>query len=227
MPAPLTVVIPTLNAADDLPATASALMPGVAAGLIRALVVSDGGSEDGTLALADALGAVVVSGPAGRGGQIRRGVAAADTDWVLILRADTWPAGDWVAALTAHLAKHPDKAGYFHLRFRAEGIAPRLVEGWANLRSRLFKLPYGDQGLVISRHVMAEVGGMPDLPIMEDVALARALRHRLRPLPALALTSAERYQRAGWLRRGSRNLLTLLRYLAGASPKDLARPDHL
>lgn len=222
MPAPISVVIPTLNAAAQLPAAAADLMPGLAAGLVRELVVSDGGSADGTRGVAQALGAEWVAGPAGRGGQIGRGVAAARGDWLLILHADTHLPADWPEAAAAHMGDFPDRAGYFRLSFRAAGAAPRLVAGWANLRSRL-GLPYGDQGLLVHRDVLAAAGGVPDLPLMEDVALARALAGRLRALPVTASTSADRYLRDGWIRRGGGNLWRLGRYLAGADPRRLAR----
>ena len=104
-----------------------------------------------------------------------------------------------------------------------ENTAPRLVSRWANLRARAFGLPYGDQGLLIPRALYESVGGYPDIALMEDVAIARALRGKLTTIPATAWTSAERYQRQGWLRRGSRNLMTLTRYLLGADPAKLAR----
>ncbi|WP_102107850.1 TIGR04283 family arsenosugar biosynthesis glycosyltransferase [Oceaniglobus roseus] len=222
MPAPLTLVIPTLNAADTLAPCAEALMPGLHAGLIARLVVSDGGSQDGTPRLAEALGAEIVTGPPGRGGQLARGVAAAATDWLLLLHADTRLSEGWVEAVEAHVAGHPDRAGHFRLAFRAEGMAPKLVAGWANLRSGAFGLPYGDQGLLIRRDLLESVGGVPDLPLMEDVALARALKGRLRQLPATATTSAARYEAEGWMRRGAGNLWTLARYRAGADPAALA-----
>lgn len=222
MPAPITVVIPTLDAADALPATADALLEGVTCGLVAGLVISDGGSADGTREVAKELGAVLVEGPPGRGGQLARGVAAADSDWVLMLHADTWLSPGWSAAARSHIAEHADKAGYFRLRFRAGGLAPRLVAGGANLRSRLLGLPWGDQGLLVSRRVLASVGGVPELPLMEDVALARRLRGRLRMIGAEALTSAERYERDGWGRRVAANLWTLLRYALRADPDRLA-----
>ncbi|MFV2003233.1 MAG: glycosyl transferase, partial [Paracoccaceae bacterium] len=104
----------------------------------------------------------------------------------------------------------------------ATGLAPRLVAAWVNLRSRL-GLPYGDQGLLISRELYRRLGGYRDISLMEDVAMSRALRGRLVMLPAAALTSAHSYQRDGWLRRGAGNLWLLARYFAGADPEKLAR----
>jgi hypothetical protein len=223
MRAPVSIVIPTLEAEAALGPTLAALGEGLEAGLIRELVISDGGSADGTLRVAEAAGAVVVTGPRGRGAQLRRGAEAAGGDWILFLHADTVLAPGWAGAVLAHLAGAPGQAGYFRLAFDARGVAPRIVAGWANLRSRLFGLPYGDQGLLVPRSLYEAVGGMPDLPLMEDVAMARRLKGRLRGLDATAITSAERYARAGWVRRGARNLATLAGYLAGVSPERLAR----
>ena len=221
MPAPLSVIIPTLNAASLLGATADALLSGATEGLIHELVISDGGSTDETRAVAKELGAVWIDGPAGRGGQIARGVAAATAEWLLILHADTHLSEGWTKAALEHMNERPDRAGYFRLRFRADGLAPRLVATGANLRARLMGLPYGDQGLLISRVVLGEVGGMPDIPLMEDVALADRLRGRLCALDADALTSPDRYLRDGWARRVTRNLGTLLRYRLGTPPDRL------
>ncbi len=222
MPAPISVVIPTLAAGEELAATLAALVEGLEAGALRELVVSDGGSSDGTLEIAEAWGGTVVIGPPGRGGQLARGVAAASGAWLLLLHADTRLAPGWSEAALAHIRAHSDEVGWFRLAFRAEGPAPRLVAGWANLRSRVLGLPYGDQGLLIRRELLEAAGGVPDLPLMEDVALARALRGRLREMPAIARTSARRYETEGWFRRGARNLMILVRFLMGADPSKLA-----
>ena len=223
MRAALSVVIPTLNAEKQLPACLSALMEGLEAGLVRELVISDGGSADATLRIADEVGAVVVQGAPSRGGQLRRGALAAQGDWLLFLHADTVLDSGWSDCVQGHIAHNWEKAGYFRLRFDAAGFAPRLVAGWANLRARLFGLPYGDQGLLVPRELYDSVGGFADQPLMEDVAIAWRLRGQLREMSITARTSAARYVQEGWFRRGRRNLWTLLRYLAGADPHDLAQ----
>ena len=223
MPAAISVVIPTLNAASELPETANALLCGIGDGLIRELVVSDGGSEDETLTIARDLGAVIVTGEAGRGGQIARGVAAAKGSWVLILHADTHLSDNWPDVARRHIGEHGGKAGWFRLRFRATGLAPRIVEAGASLRSRLLALPYGDQGLLVQKTLLDAVGGVPELALMEDVALARRLKQHLRMLEADALTSADRYVRDGWIARPLRNLVTLTRYGLGVDPAWLAK----
>ena len=221
MPATLSVVIPTLNAAHLLPATTDALLSGVTDGLIAELVLSDGGSTDGINEVAEALGAFLVTGEKGRGGQIARGVEAAKAPWVLILHADTHLSDDWAEAARRHMSEAPEKAGWFRLAFRARGMAPRIVAHGANLRARFLGLPYGDQGLLVTKSTLAEIGGIPEIPLMEDVALARRLKGRLTPLDATAFTSPSRYEAEGWFRRSTSNLGTLARYLLGASPEDL------
>jgi glycosyltransferase involved in cell wall biosynthesis len=181
------------------------------------LIVSDGGSSDGTVEVADAIGAELVTGPASRGGQLRRGCAAAKGDHLLVLHADTQLAPGWVGPVALHL--RTGQAGYFDLCFDRGGA---WVARWANLRSRVLGLPYGDQGLLVPRAVYEAVGGFPDQLLMEDVALARALRGRLAPIGHVAVTSSEKYRRQGWLRRGARNLWTLTRYFAGTDADKLA-----
>ncbi|MFK7881683.1 TIGR04283 family arsenosugar biosynthesis glycosyltransferase [Roseobacter sp.] len=218
MRAPISVIIPTLNAETQLGACLAALMPGLEAGLIRELIVADGGSQDATVAIAKAWGAEVVEGAPSRGRQLRQGCAQAKGDWLLVLHADTELQPDWVGPTILHLKTN--KAGWFRLAFAKGGFAGRLVAGWANLRS-LFGLPYGDQGLLVPRGLYFDVGGYPDQPLMEDVALARALKGRLTQIDAVAVTCPARYHRHGWVRRGTRNLWTLMRYFAGASPTHL------
>ncbi len=222
MRAPLSIVIPTLNAAPGLSRSLPPLAEGLAAGCIRELVIADGGSTDATLAIAEAVGALVIRTAPSRGGQLRAGAAAASGEWMMFLHADTVLPPGWPGIVAAHL-EGDDRPAFFSLRFDAPGPTARAVAGWANLRARLFHLPYGDQGLLISRAEYDRLGGYPDIPLMEDVAFARALGRRLTALPLTVTTSAEKYLRDGWLRRGARNLSLLARFLCGADPNSLAQ----
>jgi rSAM/selenodomain-associated transferase 2 len=227
MRAPVSVVIPTLNAADRIGPCLGALGRAVGEGVIREVIIVDGGSSDAIAEVAEAVGARLIAAPRGRGAQLAAGARAAKGEWLLFLHADTVLPAGWSAAVLAHIASRPGKAGYFGLGFDAPGLAPRLVAAWANLRSRLLGLPYGDQGLLISRRQYDATGGYAEIPLMEDVALVRRIgRCRLAALGLAVETSAARYAADGWLRRGWRNLTTLALYFLGADPERLARRYH-
>lgn len=214
----VTAVVPTLNAAAVLPDALAAL-----AGL-AGVVVSDGGSTDGTREVARAAGAEVVTGPRGRGQQIAAGVAAARSPWLLLLHADTRLAPGWATAAAAHMRSAPGCAGYFRFALDSHDLRARRLERAVAWRCRVLALPYGDQGLLIARRLLDEVGGVRPLPLMEDVDLARRLgRSRLAPLGADAVTSAARWERGGWRRRSVRNLLCLALWRAGVPPSLVAR----
>lgn len=223
MTAPLSVIVPVLNAADRLGPCLGALGEALFDGLIAELILVDGGSSDAIADVADGVGARLVRAPRGRGRQLAAGARVAQGDWFLFLHADSVPAEGWHLAVRAHMAEAPGHAGYFRLGFDVDHGAARAVAFWANWRARWLGLPYGDQGLVVPRGLYETVGGYPEIDLMEDVALARRLRGRLRPIRAGIVTSAERYEREGWLRRGSGNLWTLTRYFMGTDPARLAQ----
>lgn len=211
-------MIPALNAARRIGAVLEAV-----AGAGERIVV-DGGSTDATADLARAAGARVLSAPRGRGGQLAAGVAAARLPWLLLLHADTVLAPEWPAAAARLIAAGPARAGYFRLRLDSPDSRARRLERAVALRCRALALPYGDQGLLIHRDLLAAAGGIRPLPLMEDVDLIRRLgRARLCALDAAAVTSAERWERDGWLRRSARNLTCLAGWFAGIPPSRLAR----
>jgi rSAM/selenodomain-associated transferase 2 len=214
----LSVVIPALNAAQTLPATLASL-----AGVSAELLVVDSGSTDATVAVAERLGARVLTAPRGRGAQLAAGCAAATHAWLLLLHADTQLGAGWQPVAAAHIQTAPDRAGYF--RFTLDSGAPqaRRLERLVAWRCRALALPYGDQGLLIHRDLLRAVGGIRPLPLMEDVDLARRLgRHRQVGLGADVITSAEKWQRDGWTRRSLRNLACLALYFAGVPPRLIA-----
>ena len=221
----LSIIIPTLNAQAHLAPTLAALMEGMWAGLVREVIVSDGGSKDATVAIADDAGCEIVTGPRGRGQQLIAGAQMARGDWLLFLHADTRLTPGWVLCVRTFMARHGEaKAGYF--RFAAdESTRPaRRLAFWVNARCALFALPYGDQGLLISRALYAQLGGFRPLPLMEDVDLVRRLgRGRLAAMAHPAVTSVARHVRDGYLKRSAKNLLLLGQFLAGGDPQALAR----
>jgi rSAM/selenodomain-associated transferase 2 len=220
----ISVVIPTLDAERTLQQAMAPLVRAAVEGLVRQVVVADGGSTDATLELAEDAGATIVRTARGRGVQLAAGCAAARGDWLLVLHADTELGEGWERATADHIARQPGKAGFFRFALDARGVRARLWEQGVALRCRALSLPYGDQGLLISRRLHDEVGGYRPLPLMEDVDLARRLGSgRLAALPARALTSAERYRRDGYVGRSVRNAVLLARYLAGADPERLAQ----
>jgi rSAM/selenodomain-associated transferase 2 len=222
----LSVIIPTLNAAARLPACIAALAAGREAGLVAEIIVSDGGSRDGTVAVAESLGAQVTTGARGRGAQLQRGALVASGEWLLFLHADSRPAPEWLFAAEdfLHSPASLRRAGYF--RFRLDDGTPkaRRLERMVAWRCARFGLPWGDQGLLISRLFYGEVGGFRELPLMEDVDLVRRIgKPRLAPLPADLITSAERYRQGGYLLRPARNLFCLSLFYLGVAPRLIAR----
>ena len=217
-PIMLSVIIPTLNANDTLPATLVCLQAGRDVAGIGEIIVADGGSK----VLPDDQHTRLLRSAPGRGVQMATGAAAAGGDWLLFLHADTVPGEGWQQAVATHMATST-KAAVFVFRLDDEGKSARVLELLVKWRCRLFALPYGDQGLLVSRRLYDETGGFKPMPLMEDVDIIRRIgRSRLAFLDAHALTSAARYMRDGYLRRMVRNMACLVMWFTGVSPERIA-----
>lgn len=209
----ISVVIPTFNAETGLASTLSALISAAVDGLVREVIVVDGGSSDRTLQIADAAGSKIVQSQRGRGKQLMAGAEQAGFPWLLFLHADTilepgWEreAADFIDRSDA--GQRSAAAAAFCFALDDVGFKPRLVEAGARLRCALFRLPYGDQGLLISKLLYHQTGGYRPMPLLEDVDLVRRLgRSRTVMFRARAVTSAFRYKRDGYARRVMRNFL--------------------
>jgi rSAM/selenodomain-associated transferase 2 len=219
----ISVVIPTLNAARTLQATFRSIFDATIEGLVSEVIVSDAGSSDATIEIAEAAGATIVASERGRGQQLRAGAMAARKQSLLFLHADTVLAAGWEEEAKAFIA-NPSAAASFRFKLADSGIGPRLLETFVALRCAIFRLPYGDQGLLISRTLYDAVGGFAPIPIMEDVDLVRKLgRKRIVMLTTPAITSAERFRKDGYLRRSMRNLRCLFHYYRGVPAEELVR----
>jgi len=199
-PASLTVVVPTLN--EEL--RIGSCLRSIGTGSAVEVVVSDGGSTDATLEIACSTrpDAVVVCGSPGRGGQLNRGAAAASAERLLFVHADCVLPVGWFEAVMSALDDERCVLATFKLRTEpADGRRPgawrRFWLSLFDLRSRGWGLPYGDQGFSLRREVFDSLGGFPDIPLMEDFALARNCRRHghIRRLPQAMRTTARRFER--------------------------------
>ena len=216
----LSVIIPALNAAARLPSCLAALD-----GRAEILIV-DGGSSDGTAAIARDHGAKLVTGSKGRGLQLAAGAALASKDWLLFVHGDTVLQPGWSGEAAAFMAQPENKLRAAVFRFALDDVSPqaRRLERLVAWRCRWLALPYGDQGLLISRALYDTIGGFRPLPIMEDVDIVRRIgRDRLVMLRSSAMTSAVRWQREGWWWRSLRNLSCLALYGVGVPPRLVAK----
>lgn len=220
----LSIVIPVLNERETLGATLSALQPLRAQGC--EIVVVDGGSEDGTPALARAGADRVMAAPRGRARQMNAGARAANGEVLLFLHADTRLPPEAACLIVNGLAH----AGWGRFDVRLSGRQPalRVIERLMNWRSRLTGIATGDQAIFVRREWFAAVGGFPDVPLMEDVALCRRLKKLGLPhcLAQRAITSSRRWETGGIVRTVLLMWRLRLAYFFGADPARLARRYH-
>jgi len=189
------------------------------------VIVADGGSKDETLEIAEAAGCDIVVTEPGRAKQMRAGALASRANWLLFLHADTALDRNWVAEAQWHMGQPQARmrAAAFRLGLDDESALAKRIVFWARLRARVMKLPYGDQGLLISRLLYDALGGYPDQPLLEDVEIARRIgRKRLAILNSEAVASADKYRDDASM-HALRNLGLMTRYLLGADPVELAR----
>ena len=199
----IAVVIPARDEAGEIAgAIASASAPGVE------ITVVDGKSRDDTAGRARALGAEVITSSPGRARQLQRGFEHSSGEVILFLHADTRLPAGWETAVRGALADPGVCGGAFRFGFEERGfeqqtgkvrIALRLVAWGAQLRHVLLGRPYGDQGIFVRRTVLQDIGGVPDVALMEDLDLVKAMKHhgRLARIASPIATSSRRYTDRG------------------------------
>jgi rSAM/selenodomain-associated transferase 2 len=220
----ITIVIPVLNDAAAL----ASLLPVLPADPGLEIIVVDG--SDATDPAMDAIrerhsGVAWMRSARGRGVQMNHGARHARGRWLVFLHADTRLGVGWVDVLRRLDEQPRIVGGSFRFALDSPARRARWIEWGVRMRVRVFDLPYGDQALFVRRTVFEEMGGYRELPLMEDVDFVRRLRRRgpLAHADVPALTSARRWERAGWLRQTLENYLLMALFLAGCPPDRLAR----
>lgn len=227
-PGPLSVVVVARNEAERLPALLADLAAGSA--LLQEVLVVDGGSDDRTAQVARLAGARVIRGHRGRGQQLVAGVAASTGPWLLLLHGDVRLPAGWPQMVAAAIGGHgggrsrQPAAWFFDLAIAGDDPALRLVEAAVALRSHWGQRPYGDQGLLLPRALLARSGGIAPLPLMEDLEFVLRLRRlaRLRALPGALTVNGVRWQRLGVWQTCWSNARLRRQWRRGTAPELLA-----
>jgi rSAM/selenodomain-associated transferase 2 len=221
-PVRLSIVVPALNEAAEIARTLAPLQAMRGRGC--EVIVADGGSTDATAEIASSFADRVIAAPRGRASQQNAGAAVARGAILLFLHADT------------HLPEHADDLvigglmasgrgwGRFDVRLTGRHPALRVVERMMNVRSRLTGIATGDQAIFVRRDLFGRMGGFPQIPLMEDVALSRALK-RLGPplcLRRTVTTSSRRWEERGIFRTMVLMWRLRLEFWLGADPARLA-----
>ena len=219
----LSIIIPVLNEAEGIVATLESLRELRRRG--HELIVVDGGSSDGTAALAAGLADRVLAAGAGRAVQMNAGARAAAGDALLFLHADSRLPDAADRLVLQGLAAGGPAWGRFDVRIDGAHPLLRAVEAMMNLRSRLTHICTGDQGIFVRREAFDAVGGYPEQALMEDIAISARLRRLSAPLclPERCLTSARRWESQGVLRTIVLMWWLRLQYALGVAPARLAR----
>jgi len=219
----LSIIIPVLNEAAAIGDALAALAPCRARGV--EVVVVDGGSRDGTAAIAHPLADHLLSAPRGRGSQMNAGAAIASGDVLLFLHADARLPPDAERLVLLGLQASERAWGRFDVTIAGRSPLLRLVAAMMNLRSRLTGIATGDQAMFVTREAFAQAGGFPDIPLMEDIVLSRRLKRIGRPacLPARVVTSGRRWDQHGIVRTTVMMWRLRLAFFLGAEPARLAR----
>jgi rSAM/selenodomain-associated transferase 2 len=220
---PFSIVMPVLEEAAAIESALAPLQGLRAAG--AEVIVVDGGSRDATRDLAAPLADRVLEAPRGRASQMNAGARASRGATLLFLHADTRLPPGALERIAAGLARGEREWGRFDVQIAGRAPLLPVVAAAMNLRSRLTGIATGDQAMFARRGAFEACGGFPDIPLMEDVALSKALRRRSAPLclRERVTTSGRRWERHGTLRTVVLMWRLRLAYALGADPRRLAR----
>ena len=218
----LSIILPALEEAAGIVGQLTTLQPLRERG--HEVIVVDGGSADRTVELALPFADRVLITARGRALQMNVGAAEAAGDAFLFLHADT-RLPDRADLAVAHALDADHAWGRFDVRIEGRHPVLRVIASMMNVRSRWTGIATGDQALFMTRAAFAQAGGFPRIPLMEDIALSKALKRISRPacLPACVVTSGRRWEQHGVWRTMARMWRLRLAYFLGVEPARLAR----
>ena len=214
----ISTVIPVFNNESTLAACLSALIPAAVEGLVREVIVADGGSTDQTMKIADFSGAETVIGGATRASRLIAGAAKARFPWLLFLPPDAVLGYDWTREVEAFItssseSKNASAAAVFRFGIDDRGFAPRAIELATRAGHAVCGIATSEQGLLISRSCYTALGGFRQMPLLEDLDLVRRIgRSKFTRLRTPLVSSAQRYRSEGYAARLRHHGLNLLLY---------------
>ena len=217
----LSVIIPALNEEENI----EALIDHIYQEEVRAeIIVSDGRSNDNTAEIAKSKGAVVVSGTPGRGAQLNRGAEAASASILMFLHADSRLEKGALSKMVEQMGQDKDLiGGCFKLKISSQNSLLKFISWSSNLRAKYLKLIFGDQGIFVRRDVFNELGGFPEIELMEDWEFSKrmAKKGRLLFVDKKIYTSARRWENHGVLKTIILMHKIKILYKLGISPSKL------
>lgn len=218
----LSIIMPCLDEAGGIAVALEILQPLRRRG--AEVIVVDGGSNDGSAALAAPLVDRILVASRGRATQMNAGAAVARGDVLLFLHADCALPEDADLSVITGLARSSRRWGRFDVQLEGKHPLLRVVAFMMNWRSRITGIATGDQGIFIARDLFAAVGGFPAIALMEDVALSKLLKSHAKPLCVgrCIKVSGRRWIQGGVLRTVLLMWWLRLAYFCGANPADLA-----
>jgi len=223
----ISIIIPVLNESAGINNTLEHLSGLIAVnGLPAEIIVVDGDQEGKTIAAIKDDKVITVVGKPGRGRQMNRGAALSKGEILLFLHADTLLPDDGLTLIAGACADLPFTAGAFDLAIDSERPIFRLIEKTASLRSRMTRIPYGDQAFFFDAGYFHAIGGFAEIPFLEDVEIMRRIKKRGEKIVFLnrsVHTSARRWEKDGAIKRTLRNRLLVFLYCAGMAPERLAK----